>query len=79
MISKEVLLERMNSNAIPTHDLFIKVDGAQYQVHSKQEEALVLIKENISKIIPECCQLFYLSDTTYCLPTGRYALRFFLR
>ncbi len=79
MISKEVLLERMNSRDVPTQELSLQVEGAFYQIHSRKKDIIVAIKEKISDIIPDQCHLFYLSDTTYSLPTQQYSLSFVVK
>ena len=79
MISKELLLDRIHSHNVPTQHLTVKVEGALYQVQSKRKELIAAIQERIDDIIPERCDLFYLSDTTYSPPTQQYSLSFVVK
>ena len=79
MISRELLLDRMNSNNLPTQELTVEVEGVFYQVYSKNKELIISFQEKIGAIIPEHYHLFYLSDTTYSLPTQRYSLSFVVK
>ena len=79
MISKEVLFERMISRNIPTQELSLNVVGAVYQIHSEKRDIIIAIKEKISDIIPEQCNLFYLSDATYSMPAQQYSLSFVVK
>lgn len=79
MISKELLLDCINSHNLPTDDLTVKVEGAFYQILSRREEIITEVKEKINDILPDCYHLFYLSDTSYSLPTRQYSLSFVVK
>ena len=79
MISKELLLDRINSHDLPTQKLTIKIEGALYQLLSKEREIIITLQEKMDVIIPERCNLFYLSDTTYSPPTQQYSLSFVVK
>ena len=79
MISRELLIDRMNSHNLPTQELTVKVDGVFYQVCSKRRELIMSFQENLDTIIPKRYRLFYLSDTTYSLPTQQYSFSFVVK
>lgn len=79
MISKEVLLDRINAHNLPVQQLTVKVEGALYHLLSKEEKLIRAIQEQIGEIIPEPCNLFYLSNTTYSPPTQQYLVSFMVR
>ena len=78
-MSKESLLNRISDKELSTDELTIKVDGAFYQIFSKQETLIQAIKNNINDIVPEQYSLFYLSDTSYSLPTRQYSVSFVVK
>lgn len=79
MISKEVLLDRIDAHDLPAQRLTVKVEGALYHLLSKERELITSIQEKINDIIPEPCHLFYLSDTTYSPPTQQYSVSFVVK
>ena len=79
MISKELLLERISAHNLPAQELTIEVEGALYQIFSRHVEIVNTLRDNIEKIIPENLRLFYVSDTSYSLPTQQYSLSLVVR